>query len=194
VPLRVDNDAVAAGLPDDEDAWRRGERHQKEVEQRPRTMLQVRMFLVALVTALATAGAFVGLGLGGQASGVRCGLLTQGTGYAAERMYVCTLRTMPAQGEPPFLLRLPTIDILCQALHANGSTNFPDTFSCDRLSDDTGDGLPKCIDSTLGSWSVSISARHFEIDSPQSCKQFGKLAGEYKLTSGYTSRTFQRNP
>lgn len=153
----------------------------------------MKLLLVAAAAAsLTTAGIFAGFGLAtGGADAPQCGLTTEGSGLFKQQVYTCTLKTISAR---PFLIRLPSIDILCETIAANNASNFPDSFTCDRLSTDTALGLPRCIDGTLGSWSTTVSARRFEIDSPEGCKMYGKLPGQFKITSGSTSHSYFRNP
>jgi hypothetical protein len=152
----------------------------------------MKIFLACTLTALITAGALTGLGLArssrGQSS-IACGSTVEGTGYAQHRAYVCTLQSMPALGGEAFELRLPVIDIGCNAYAADSTSNLPAMLSCDRLSLSS----IRCVDGVFGSWAVVMSARRFEVDSPQQCVMRSKPPG-YKLTSGYTPHVFLRNP
>lgn len=152
----------------------------------------MRIFLACFVTAAVTAGVVTGLGPAERASSqgsISCGATTEGSGYMTHRAYVCTLRSMPKLGGEAFELRLPVIDVGCEAYAADASSNVPASLDCDRLSLST----VKCVDGVFGSWAVVLSARRYEVDGPQSCVTRSQPPG-YKLTSGYQSHVYYRNP
>ena len=98
---------------------------------------------------------------------------------------------MPRIRQEQFELRLPVIDLKCDAAAADLADNIPPTLYCNRLS--TPDLTLRCIDGVLGSLTVDMSLRRFETESSQTCVT-RSAPPYYKLTSGITRHTFFRNP
>jgi hypothetical protein len=158
--------------------------------------VSLRTFILCGVTALVTAGVLTGFGLAERTTGqatpntpAQCGSRTEGSGTHEQQIYVCTLKTMPTARQEPFEMRLPAIDVKCDAYAADTSHNISASLHCDRLSLSS----IKCVDGVFGSFAVVLSPRRYEINSPQSCITQAKPPG-YKLTSRYTPHVVLRNP
>jgi hypothetical protein len=147
--------------------------------------------VTAVVTASATAGLEYARGAGDNSAATPavCGLRVEGTGYSTHKAYVCNLDKMPSHQSDGFEVRLREIDLRCNAYPADPSNNLPALFACDRLSVDP----LKCTDGVFGSWSMTASARRYEVDSTKACRTQAKPPG-YKFTSGYYRHVFARNP
>ena len=157
----------------------------------------MRTFILCGVTALVTGACSQGSGLQSEPQDeatpntpAQCGSRTEGgSGIHEQQIYVCTLKTMPTARQEPFELRLPAIDVKCDAYAADASHNISASLHCDRLSLSS----IKCVDGVFGSFAVVLSPRRYEIDSPQFCITQAKPPG-YKLTSRNTPHDFLRNP
>ncbi|HEU5371099.1 MAG TPA: hypothetical protein VFU51_01790 [Gaiellaceae bacterium] len=147
--------------------------------------------LVAVLMAAAALGGFQAAQGGGSKPPATCVTKVLGSGYSSQTTYVCTVTKMPGLRQTAFELRLPAIDLRCDALGADLADNIPPGLSCDRLS------VPevpiRCRDGVLGSMTVFMSLRHVETESSQTCVTRAR-APYYKVTRGIESHVFVRNP